>query len=86
MANVLEEFGFEKTEELRKEFTKPGKIVQLGRPPFRIDLLTPISGVDFADAEAGCMPAVLDGASVRVIGKDALLANKRASGRPKDRG
>ena len=84
LASVLEEFGFEKTAELRKEFSKPDKIVQLGRPPFRIDLLTSISGVDFADAEAGCKAAVLDGVPVRVIGKEALLTNKRASGRPKD--
>ena len=34
LASVLEEFGFEKTDELREEFAKPDKIVQLGRPPF----------------------------------------------------
>lgn len=84
LASVLEEFGFEKTDELRKEFAKPDKIVQLGRPPFRIDLLTSISGVNFADAEAECMAAVLDGVAIRVIGKEALLTNKRTSGRPKD--
>jgi hypothetical protein len=47
-------------------------------------LLTSISGVNVADAEAESMLAVLDGVAIRVIGKEALLTNKRTSGRLKD--
>ena len=57
-------------------------------PPNRIDLITSIDGVDFADAWPGRVEAVLmspDG-EVRIpfIGLDALIQNKRASGRAKD--
>jgi predicted nucleotidyltransferase len=62
----------------------PERIVQLGRPPNRIDLLTSISGVTFDEAWAGRVTAQLDGLEVPLIGLDALLVNKRASGRAKD--
>jgi len=58
--------------------------LQTGRPPNRIDLLTDISGVDFDAARAGAASAELDGLEVPVIGREALLKNKRASGRAKD--
>lgn len=54
------------------------------RPPNRIDLLTSISGVPFEDAWAGRAQGELDGLPVLFIGRQALLVNKRASGRPKD--
>jgi len=43
-----------------------------------------IEGVVFDDAYAERVDAVIDGATVPVIGRAALLANKRAVGRPKD--
>ncbi|MCI0447636.1 hypothetical protein L0152_31035 [bacterium] len=33
-------------------FTQPEKVIQLGRPPSRIDLLTSITGVTFDEAWA----------------------------------
>jgi hypothetical protein len=50
--------------------------------PTRIDLLTSISGVSSDEAFAGKVSAELDGISVFVLGKDALVRNKRALGRP----
>jgi hypothetical protein len=61
-----------------------GKVLQLGRPPNRIDLLTGISGVTFDEAFTGSVETELDGLSVRMIGFDDLIKNKTASGRPKD--
>ena len=37
---VLEDFGFGDAGLEAKDFTEPGRVVQLGRPPNRIDLLT----------------------------------------------
>jgi hypothetical protein len=65
-------------------FTDPDKIVQLGLPPNRIDPLTGISGVTFEEAWARRAAGKLDGLTVAFLGRDELIKNKRASGRPKD--
>ena len=66
------------------DFSTPGKVVQLGVPPLRIDLLTALSGVDFATATRAPGTLELDGRVVTFIGLDALLINKRAAARPQD--
>jgi len=66
------------------DFTTLGTVVQLGLPPRRIDLLTSITGVDFADAWNGRLEIPVAGMTVPVLGRAALLANKRALGRPQD--
>jgi hypothetical protein len=63
---------------------KPEQLIQLGRAPTRIDLLTSISGVTSEEAFAGKVSAELDGIPVFVLGKDALIRNKRTVGRPQD--
>jgi len=84
VASVLDAFGFGQLGADAETFQKPDMVVQLGRPPNRIDILTQISGVEFDDAWAEREDAQLDGVPVPMIGRAALLANKRASGRPKD--
>jgi hypothetical protein len=66
------------------DFARPGLVYQIGLPPRRIDLLTEISGLSFDEAWASRQPAELDGRTVHFIGREALLTNKKASGRPKD--
>jgi hypothetical protein len=66
------------------EFSTPDRVVQLGLPPFRIDLMTSISGVGFDEAWEGRLAGVLFGVPVAFLGRDAFVRNKRASGRPKD--
>jgi hypothetical protein len=62
-----------------------GTVVQFGLPPNRIDVLTDISGVgDFSAAWAARREYDVHGRSVPFIGREALIANKRAAGRPKD--
>jgi len=62
----------------------PDTIYQLGLPPFRIDILTTISGVEFETAWKYRVQAKLADYRVAILGKQELLANKLASGRPKD--
>ena len=60
-------------------------VIQLGLPPNRIDLLTSLSGLDkFETAWAGRVEHVVRGRELPFLGRDALLRNKRASGRRKD--
>jgi len=66
------------------DLAQPGAVYQIGLPPRRIDVLTEISGVSFEEAWASRIPTEVDGRTVPFIGRDALLKNKLASGRPKD--
>ena len=81
---ALGAFGFGSLGITASDLTAPGQVVQLGRPPNRIDILTSISGVDFDSAWKSRAPADLDGHAVNFIGVNELLKNKQASGRPKD--
>ncbi|CAN5178475.1 hypothetical protein BH09GEM1_BH09GEM1_40850 [soil metagenome] len=63
----------------------PDVMIYFGQEPFRIDLLNSISGVTFDDVWAKVFEITTDGERIRVIGRDDLLANKRASGRKKDK-
>lgn len=59
-------------------------VAQFGLPPWRIDILTGISGVTFDEAWPDRIHAPFDGVSVPFIGREAYVRNKRASGRLKD--
>jgi predicted nucleotidyltransferase len=81
---ALNKFGFGEIGLSAEDFLKPDFVVQLGYPPNRIDLVTGISGVGFAEAWAERIDGELDGVPVHFIGREHLIQNKRASGRPKD--
>jgi hypothetical protein len=81
---LLNQFGFEQSSFKETDFLQPEQIIQLGRVPSRIDLLTSISGVSTNEAFASKISAILDGIPVFILGKDALIRNKRAVGRPQD--
>jgi hypothetical protein len=62
----------------------PGKVVQMGFEPNRIDLMTSVTGVTFEEAwQTRCL-GKLDGIAVDFIGRGELIRNKEATGRPKD--
>ena len=82
--NAVEAFGFSPPGLSPEDFVRESTVVQLGYPPNRIDLLTSISGVPFEEAWSGKLSGELDGLPVFFLGWDALLKNKRASGRDKD--
>ena len=69
----------------QNDLTTPDVVVQLGLPPRRIDLLTGISGVAFAEAWESRITAPIDGLLVPVLSRDLMQRNKRSSARPKDR-
>ena len=84
LVHILNEFGFAESGFKAADFLEAELLIQLGRPPTRIDLLTSITGVSSEEAFATKVPAELDGIPVFVLGKDALIRNKRAVGRPQD--
>ena len=84
LVDLLNHFGFVDTGFKESDFTVPEQLVQLGRAPNRIDLLTSITGVTTEEALASRVSTELDGIPVFILGKDALIRNKRAVGRPQD--
>jgi len=84
LIGAITAFGFGSLGITPDDFCEPYQVVQLGRPPNRIDLITAISGVTFDDAWSTRESGLLDGVAVGFIGRDAVVRNKRASGRLKD--
>jgi hypothetical protein len=67
-----------------EDLTTSGTVYQIGLPPVRIDILTRITGVEFDAAWRVRLDTPIDDLVVPVIGREALLANKRALGRTRD--
>ncbi len=82
--HVLTEFGFGGTGITRNDFTEVDQVIQLGRAPNRIDILTGISGVTWQEACSSRVAVNLDGLEIYMIGKTELIRNKQATGRPQD--
>jgi hypothetical protein len=84
LLRALSEFGFGALGLGVEDFTTPGRVVQLGMAPNRIDLMTAIDGVSFADAWSGRVSGHFGAVPVFYIGKAELVRNKRATGRAQD--
>lgn len=84
LESALKQFGFGGLGLAAKDFLEPGTIVQLGSPPNRIDLVTSISGVTFAEAWERRISDRIDELPIVFVDRQTLLVNKAASGRPKD--
>jgi predicted nucleotidyltransferase len=84
LVDLLKQFGFAHSGFKESDFIEPEQMIQLGRAPNRIDLLSSISGVSTDEAFASKVSAELDGIPVYIISKDALIRNKRAIGRKQD--
>ncbi len=66
------------------DLCQPDTVVQIGVAPRRIDILTGIDGVTFAEAWANRIELTISGLRVVVLGRAELIRNKRAVGRPQD--
>lgn len=82
--SVIEKFGFPGGGASLGEFLRPDRVLRMGVPPVRIEILTGVSGVQFSDCYKRRVAASIDGVQVAVIAKRDLVANKRAAGRHKD--
>lgn len=82
--SVLKEFGFDISSISADDLLKKDKVIQLGEPPYRIDLLTSIDGVEFEDAWERKVHGKYGEQVLYFISKEDLKRNKKASGRKKD--
>lgn len=68
-----------------EDLRAPDVVVQIGLPPRRIDLLTGLTGIEFEEAWEERIAVNVGSTEVPFIGRRCLLANKRATGRLRDR-
>ncbi len=81
---VLREFGFDVPKLETSLFLNEDKVIRMGLPPLRIEVLTTISGVNFDECYSGRIIDNIDGVEVNIISLKHLKINKKASGRYKD--
>jgi hypothetical protein len=62
----------------------PGMVFQMGVVPNRIDIINEIEAVNFDDAWRDHKTVKIEGFEIPLIGKNQLILNKKALGRPKD--
>jgi hypothetical protein len=84
LVDVFKRFGMQDPELTPSVFQERGKIIRMGVPPMRIEVLTEIDGVVFAECNAARITTEIDGQIVHLISREHLRINKRASGRHKD--
>jgi hypothetical protein len=82
---ALQEFGFSSLPLSEEDFTEPGQIIQLGYEPVRIDLFTPVKGIDFQEIWKNRALGQYGRQQVFFIGFNDLVSLKRDAGRSQDR-
>ncbi len=83
LLKALEDFGFG-TLGLTADAFDEGQIVQLGIEPHRIDFITRMTAVSFAEAWSSRVAGSYSGIPVNYLGREELKRNKAAVGRPQD--
>ena len=81
---ALRAFGFGSLDITRGDLCVRDRVIQLGFPPARIDLLTSIDGVTWDEAWSGSVAGTYASVPVRFLSRSDLVRNKRAAGRPQD--
>jgi hypothetical protein len=81
---AMERFGAPRSRLSIEDLAVPDTVFQIGVAPRRIDILTSVDAVEFDEAWPQRKMIELEGHAVPVIGRDHLIQNKRACGRPKD--
>jgi hypothetical protein len=81
---ALRAFGAPLHDLTAEDLARPDVVFQIGLPPRRIDILTSITGVDFQGAWPDRVEVTYDDVRCWAIGREALITNKLALGRPRD--
>lgn len=82
---ALTDFGFAGYDISEKDFSETDKVVQLGYPPNRIDIITGVTGLSFDECFLNKKDVIIEETPVKFISLYHLRLNKNATGRDKDR-
>jgi hypothetical protein len=81
---ALQRFHAPLTKMKPADFAEPEVLYQIGMPPSRIDIMTSVTGLDFAAAWPNRITATFGDVVAPVLGLDDMRTAKRAAGRLKD--
>ena len=81
---AIKEFGFGSLNLAIEDFSSKNKVIQLGMSPIRVDILTSLTRVTWKQIASNRVKGKYGNIAVYFIGKDELIANKKALGRYKD--
>ena len=84
VVEVLRQFGFNVPELSAEIFLQENRVIRMGVPPLRLEILTTISGVSFDECFAEKIVDIIDEVEINLISLRHLKLNKQASGRLKD--
>lgn len=84
LVETLKEFGFNVPQLQEEIFLEKRKVVRMGNPPLRIEVLTFIDGVEFSKCYRKRQAVTIDGIKVNFISLQDLKKNKEASARHRD--
>jgi hypothetical protein len=81
----LDEFGFGSLNLTVEDFTTQGNIIQLGYEPVRIDIITSIKDLEFADIWKSRIQGPYGEQTVNFIDRQNLIRSKKLSNRDQDK-
>jgi len=84
LVEALKEFGFTSPDIKEKLFLEEEKVIRMGVPPLRIELITSIDGVIFEECYKRKNPVIVDDVKVNFISLPDLIKNKKSCKRHKD--
>ena len=84
LIHALADFGAPLDQISHHELSQPGVVFQIGLPPRRIDVLTELTALTFGEAWPGRLRGPFGPIEVDYLGREAFIANKRATGRARD--
>jgi predicted nucleotidyltransferase len=85
LIDAFREFGFSSLDLKPEDFLEPDMVIEIGREPMKIQVLTGIDGISFERCRSDRILVNVSGLEIPFIGFESLLANKAASLRNKDR-
>ena len=81
---ALSDFGASLSDLTADDLSRKETIFQIGLPPLRIDIITNIDGVEFAEAWPDRLEASFAGVPAFVISRQHLITNKKTAARLQD--
>ena len=82
--DALRRFGAPLIDVSVDDFCDPGLVYQMGVEPNRIDIMMGLAGVEFGASWDARVESAYGGVPIHILGRENLIAAKRASGRPQD--
>ena len=81
---ALSEFGAPLSDLTADDLSRKETIFQIGVPPLRIDIITDVDGVEFAEAWPDRVETSFGGVPTFVISRHHLITNKKTAARLQD--